>query len=169
MSTYEEVGREEGLLEGDEPSRDAEGRCNDVDVEGLWTTVRAWRTRRLWGGHLARQVWRGDRGVYSAGDLGQGQTGREGTEYTSISGSVGPVTCLRRRRSGVSAGQMARQASVAAGVEVVGQAGSEQVDRAARSHNLLERHLDSIKERRLWRRLGLKVSTMERGRLSRDA
>jgi hypothetical protein len=67
MSTYEEVGREEGLLEGDEPSRDAEGRCNDVDVEGLWTTVRAWRTRRLWGGHLARQVWRGDRGVYRAG------------------------------------------------------------------------------------------------------
>jgi hypothetical protein len=34
---------------------------------------------------------------------------------------------------------------------------------------LLERLLDSIKERRLWRRLGLKVSTMERGRLSRDA
>jgi hypothetical protein len=28
---------------------------------------------------------------------------------------------------------------------VVGQAGSEQVDRAARSHNLLERHVDSIK------------------------
>jgi hypothetical protein len=128
--------------------------------------VRAWRTRRLWDG-TGLGSCRGDRGVYSAGDLGQGQTGREGTEHTRISGSVGPVTCLRRRRSGVSAGQMARQASVAAGVGR-GAGGSKQVDRAARSHNLLERHLDSIKSEETMETAKAKSVDCSHERQSRD-
>jgi hypothetical protein len=80
-----------------------------VDVVGLWTTVRAWRTRRLWAvtwlvlarrqGRLrCRRSW--------------ARLDRTGFDQCR----VGRVTGLRRRRSGVSAGQVVRQASVAAGV-----------------------------------------------------
>jgi hypothetical protein len=42
------------------------------------------------------------------------------------------------------AGQVVRQASVTESRRLVGEAGSEQIGRAARSHNLLEQHVDSI-------------------------
>jgi hypothetical protein len=103
-----------------------------------------------------------DRGVRGAAALGQGCTG-----LGSIKSSRFSYLGARRRAAACRSGRVGKQAPEQAWV--VGQAGSEQIRRAARSHNLLERHVDSIKERRLWRRLGLKVSTMERGRLSRDA
>jgi hypothetical protein len=111
------------------------------------------------------KVWRGDRGV--CGGSRWAKTARDRTGFHQVE-SVGSVTWGGGGGVGVSAGQLAREASVAAAVELVGQAGSEQVGRAARSHNLSEGHVDSIKERRLWDCLGLKVSSTATRRLSRD-
>jgi hypothetical protein len=104
--------------------------------------------RRLWGGHWARQLARLQ---------GRLQRGRSWARPVSRTGSVQ----LLAYGGGVAAYRLGRWLGKQAvqQASVVGQAGSEQVDRAARSHNLLERHLDSIKERRLWSRLWLKVSS----------
>jgi hypothetical protein len=102
--------------------------------------------RRGWGRLLGLGSWRSNRGIRAAATLGQGWTG-----LGSIKSSRSSYLGARRRAAGgggvlLGAG---REAGVTAGVDIVGQAGSEQVGRAARSHNLLERHLDSIKEGRL--------------------
>jgi hypothetical protein len=126
-------------------------RCNDLGVGDSGRLEGVAHETRGWGRLLGLGGWRLT-GAYAGGGVGPRLhgTGFDQVESVQLSWSAAAG-------GGVSLGA-GREAGVAADVDVVGQAGSEQVGRAARSHNMSEGHVDSIKEGRLWR-----------GRLSRDA
>jgi hypothetical protein len=126
-------------------------RCNDVGVGDSGLLEGEAHETRGWGWLLGLGGWRLT-GAYA----GRRRWAKAARDWVRSS-RVGSVILGRGGGGGVSLGA-GRETGVAADVDVVGQAGSEQVGRAARSHNMSEGHVDSIKEGRLWR-----------GRLSRDA